>query len=445
MMNVTPYIIFLIFSLFIYILGLNFSKYFNSKKYIKLAMMIPIFLIIMQFLYENNNFYWLLFNDVWFYTYILQPIFPILLLIIIERYYVFFQENNDNALTDQTPPEEQNDKILKCFTKRTFISACFLLIFTAVSNEYFRFIICSGLFIGFVLHLLTFKKTVNLIKAFLVYACIVILNISTFFIPCTQRWLQETNNHYTFSDILSLLPTIINSFSQNIFVKNLYLWGILLFLTVVFLFLQNNDRKKRITIFLTSIITSLLLFQIIIIGSTDKAYGFQFSFEHIGMIFFTKITLLYVILSLAGYILAEVKNKSKIFIILVCLGCFGFNFDRNCIKMQREQEFFVKILYMWERLFFGYSRESKIYYSLPAELKSDSKYAINYFINLYDRGANPKDYTIQEICTTEKNSSDLPKCCEDELKRLVKEKTGYVFSDEELNNPDFSKYNNKIY
>lgn len=42
-----------------------------------------------------------------------------------------------------------------------------------------------------------------------------------------------------------------------------------------------------------------------------------------------------------------------------------------------------------------------------------------------------------------KNPSDLFEYCENELKRLVK-KTGYVFSYEELNNLDFSKYNKDI-
>ncbi len=78
--------LFLIFYAYISILSLNIAKYFKYR----FSFLITFF-IVFPFIMNNlqtSGFMWVLFNDAWFFCYILNCIFPLLLFIILEKNYV---------------------------------------------------------------------------------------------------------------------------------------------------------------------------------------------------------------------------------------------------------------------------------------------------------------------------------------------------------------------
>lgn len=92
-------IFFSIFCLSCYSIVFNATKYFRHNYYAFIAFWAVFPFIVNNF--HTSQFLWSLYNDTWFFCYILNPIFPLFLIQTIEKYYVtskwIFTENENKS------------------------------------------------------------------------------------------------------------------------------------------------------------------------------------------------------------------------------------------------------------------------------------------------------------------------------------------------------------
>ena len=81
--------------------------------------------------------------------------------------------------------------------------------------------------------------------------------------------------------------------------------------------------------------------------------------------------------------------------------------------------------------FYTYSPNNIVYYDFMI-IYLDYLYSENRLIGQYYPNIN--DYKIIHVCG---NKDDLFTTCKDKMLKVIKEKTGYEFTEEELKNPDF--------
>lgn len=401
----------------------NFLKYLNIKNkifYVSTPLLgIPIFLLILSFL-QQLFFQWVLLNDVWFYAYILLPAIAMTLFYEFEKYYVL------------------NKKI----TKRQIIIFCCLLLINAFSNEYFRFVICFGLLFGFCLHWFFINRSVNKSKFFLTWLFISILNSLTFLTPNFKNWYFFNNNDYNALTLINKIPQMIKSYWHFTFEENILLLLIIaIFSIAIVKFVKNKEQNKRLLIFFTTIILSMIIFLIAINIGTLKYYNLDFTFEHQGIRIITKYLLLYLVLSLSGYLLQYGEKEGKInaiapLIFLICCSVCNkniFNFE----EITKEALTNKRKIYIMERCFVETGKKNKIFYqynrSWPATIGGLS---LRYLLNLYDRNSNVEDYQTVFVC----EENDNNEICEIKMRNRIKKDSNYIFSEEELSKLDFSVY-----
>lgn len=379
---------------------------------------ILLLLFVLYFLYECR-LTWIIQHDDWTYAYILLPAIALILLCKFEKYYV---------------AEEK-------LSKKQIIVFCSLLFINAFANEFFRFIICGGLFIGFLFHLLLVKTEINKYKFFGIYAGIAMLNCLTFLTSNFQDWFSVRDNNYSMADIINVFPDFISSFWDVVIVGNMWLFlFIALFLTVIFVFVQDKNKNKRILIYTISVIFSALLFQILLIVGCENSYNITYSFQHYGIKFLFKITLLCLNLSLLGYIYSHCKLIAvKIILTVASLLslCFGYTNEMLNFSYLKDQALCLRrALYIMDRVFLFVSHKSGVLYQYRYNSIISHQFMIYYYKNLYDRTKSFEELPIVFIC----NNNDDDHACERKIKDFVKEKTGYVFTEEELEKLDFSVY-----
>lgn len=399
----------------------NLVKYFKNKNFSSLWILL--ILPIIGCFIQNTDTAWYLCDDVWSYAYFFLPAFFIVFYSEIEKYYI----KNDFQKTST-------------FHK---VVLFLLLVCIGLSHEFPRFVLCSSVFIGYILHLIFINKDLNHKKFWLFYSGLVIINTAIFLSPDFQRWFGQRHN--SLAEIVEKMHTYLSSYCHYILLDNwVMIVGILAILALILICsnspkLENEykSESKKIGVFAISTTFSILIFSLFIM--IGEEYGFS-SCEHSGIRLLTKIFLLNVILSELGWFLSVSKNNiCKIVVATICFSALIFqaklqSFDKFTHYI--EYRFNLrKRVYILERIFDKYGKENKVFLYTGDDCPQST---IAYFIFLYDRDANPEEYEKINIC----DGIDLDdyEKCNQKLLDFYKEKTGLTISKDELNKLDFQKY-----
>ena len=230
--------------------------------------------------------------------------------------------------------------------------------------------------------------------------------------------------------------------------KNMLIIGTLISLCFLLLFSPKSIQKKKLSLFLISILLSLFITLLSFILGYENYQNVTYMFEHPGIIFITKIVLLNLIFSILGYLVSAQKNIYNKLIISLIVFLVLFipsvkltkDYYKGLIPADKYgKRMLLKRFYILERLFTDYGMRNKIYY-YDYKNGDINEMGIYYFKNLYDRNSDISDYKNEYIC----NDSDNFVQCENKLINFTEQKTGYTFTEKELEKLDFSVYHKYI-
>lgn len=415
-----PWFLFGIFYLFQLSIVFNFTKYFKNNKYFLLWLFITVPLLIG--IANRTEALWMLSDDCWFMAYYFLPIFSILFFSLLEKNYV----KNGSIY----PPPKFNF---------LFLSNIFLFIGVAFSHEYSRFILCSSLFIGYILHFLLINKNLNHLKNIIIYAVIVILNSFTFFLQTYHSWIGE--RLYKVTEIQENITFFLSGYYKYFFSENYVLLFLIIFLLILsFSFLKNSAERKKITIFCLSTLISILLFPLLTMVGHE---GSNPCFIHTGIRFLTKLYLYNLFLSLLGWFVSSCKiNSIKIYTTLSCFLILLIQvlpIKLDILTIQRNHQIRTRI-YILERIFnlYGHNHKELLYcYDINEMIPCTT---LAYFLYIYDFNFHT-NYKIENYKTIDFCSIDEDyESCNKKLIKFLKDKTGYELTEEEIMKQDFQKY-----
>lgn len=454
------YIYFIIFISLIYAILKNFAKYFKNKQYF--YVLLPCLLFF--FINANYEAGWTPFfaQAGFMYSYYLSPIFAILLLQKAEYSYVKKQilpKYNKGIilyfcifcclLVFNLPlwvyifslfiiGDLIRKKLFKSSKAALYLSI--LIIAVSVCSEFYRFIIIASSIIGSLLHSLLIKNKVKIGELFSYFSLICFSMIVNTFSKSYFSFAEDrTRNFY---DLIENTGTYYHDIITKLFINNFLAFIVLITLVIsAFAFVKNTDRNKRFFCFNFSIFISAILFFV---------FAFPFNLNHFAAAKFSildyppiilayKFVLYYLIFSYAGYVIAYSKlKKNRIqIIILTVIYITASSKISDFAYEQGYNKALQRRLYILERLFIEDTRYTKLGYSNYEEIIPPDYYIINYYIYNYAPKSRNQDYKFIKVC--EEMENDLT--CDDKMKKIVKEKTGYVFSEKELRELDFSIYN----
>lgn len=455
------YIYLIIFMLFVSTLAMNFAKYFKHRRYFYLLLPCLLFFFI-KANYETGCM-WFFAQAGFMYSYYLSPIFAILL----------FQKTEYSYVRKQILPKYNKGIIIyfcifccllvfnfplwayifslfiigDLIRKKLFKSSkaalylSILIIAVSVCSEFYRFIIIASSIIGSLLHQLLIKNKVKIGELFSYFSIICFSMVANTFSNSYFSFAEDRTRSIT--DLMKNSEIYRHDFVTILFSYNHLLFVVLITLVVCsFVFVKNQERNKRFFIFNFSIFIADILFFV---------FAFPFNLNHFAaanlsilnytaMIMSYKIILYYLIFSYAGYVIAFSERKifkiqavilTVIYIILSSELKTDFSTEQGYFKALKRK------LYILERLFIEDTRYTKLGYSNYEEIIPPDYYVINYYIYNYAPKSRNKDYNFIKVC--EEMENDMT--CDNKMKKIVKEKTGYVFSEKELRELDFSIYN----
>ena len=410
-----------VFFIFLYSITDSFYKYYKNKNCYSFVLF-TVFCTILILLY-TSRFILACSNDCWIYAYIVLPIFPICLNNIFEKYYVNGEKPN-------------------------FLIVFFLIFFTSISHEFFRFILLSSLLIGYFLNFLFIDRKIK-IKHIFIYLGIIILNSITFFSTFYQGWLLVHVNNNFYSEIKSLMPIFFREYTKYFILENLVLYFVLAVLYVyIFYFEKNNDIKKRYFIYNGAILLSFFLFSVVMIIAVPNYDGAMLTiFEHCGIRFISKVLILLLILSALSLICScsklsckQIIAVSSVILFLLFIKSVKLNISYTIQGFKIYTETIRRSLYIWEKSFLLLNKNSKskevLILNFPSGLegfKSGNEGSLLFLLYTY----NKKSVGFKEeiICT---NQDDIQKCT-NKMQQFVLNKTRYSFTEQELEKPDFQK------
>jgi hypothetical protein len=399
--------------LLMYSMSANFTKYFKNNKYtiVYCFLIFPIFCYFLK-LSEAD---WIVYDDCWSWAYFFIPIFSFVLFSEIEKYYVL----GNFSLS------HRREKVIL-----TLLFMC-----VAISHEFFRFLICSSLFFGYIFHCLFINKKINHIKFFLCYFLVVISNILLFFTGRFQWWFSTRDNHFSLIDIIGIYKKYFLGYYHTVIVENLLLI-ILFFIFILLLILAGKNRTevKKLINFSLSIFLSILLFSLVIIVGSEYT---EFSFEHSGIRLLDKLCIMNLILSCCGYYISEIRTKRyRILCVMICFIPLLANITKETFDYEDYREEMNQTkerVYILEKVFELYGRNHKEYLICNDITSIPNPWSLVYYIYLYDRKSKFDDYIQKDFCTKEETYAD----CNQKLIKFLKEKTGYQLEEEEIKNLNF--------
>ena len=417
-------IFFSIFCLFCYSVVFNATKYFRHNYYAFIAFWAVFPFIVNNF--HTSQFLWSLYNDTWFFCYILNPIFPLFLIQTIEKYYVtskwiFTENENKSELLHK----------FKHFFKLTMV--IILLFFTGIGHEFFRFIFLGSLIITFILHKIFISKPIKE-KQFLAFFFVALLmNCFIFILPNFQNWYGTLVED---APTITMLSQAFSAFFEIVLLKNInYIILLFIFGVAVFFTTTNKERAKRILISVFSVIISMLIFNYITIFLTDCDLDIS---QHYGIIFLTKTVFLFSLLSLLGYLLVYCSKKYRNAIIAVVIlflfSWFLFFSSKNYFFIKNSEinsDYSQENQYIVEKFYAMYGKDHNVIYAFYPNRNIQSE-SIEYLKYWY--GGNNKKYKVIFVC---KSSDSQEKCRQKMLKKFYK-KTKYKLTEKELTELDFS-------
>ena len=132
--------LFISFILWLFAIAQNLLKYIKKEIFIPfVAVLILPFII---YLFDNSRFLWIFYSIVWFTGYIAISFFPVLLINFCEYLYV----------KNQT------------FSKKTLFITVLLIILTAFSHEYYKFLFLGTALLMILLDNIFVKRKINYLK-----------------------------------------------------------------------------------------------------------------------------------------------------------------------------------------------------------------------------------------------------------------------------------------
>ena len=415
---------FSIFCGFCYVMSLNAAKYFSRKSFAVFAFW-AIYPFIVNAI-QSSDFFWVLTNDTWFICYIINPIFPLLLIQIVEKYYVTSEWIFSLPQKNTIIPHKVKHGL-------KIAGVILLMFFTGIGHELFRFIFLGSLILTFILHKCFLKEKI-IEKQFWAFLFVALLmNCFIFILPNFQDWFGQNVDEIP---SLTIFGQAFSAFWEYVILENI--WQIIflsIFSGILYFVATNKDKSKRILIWIFSVIFSLLLFNFIIIMLTDCDLAIS---QHDGITFLTKTVFLYAFFSIIGYLVKFTEKKyNKIIISLVTLFLFSwfliFSYQRNfyvfdeieAAAFSRENQYIV------EKFYAIYGKKHNVIYAFYPK-QEICKYSIKYLKYWY--GGNPTNYKIKFVCSSSDNKED----CRKKMLKLIFKKSKYKFTEEELDETDFS-------
>ena len=408
--------------LMITVLGQSFYKYFIVKNYNPLF---PFFIFTSLFaILIQTGFLWVFHYDCWYYAYIFIPIFALCCYNMAEKIYV------------------QNEKL----SKRTIISFSIIVFFTCVSHEFFRIIFMSALLIGYILDKIVFKyipPRKKLAKDIFIYFVLILINSITWFLgekECFSECIINNNFYEKIFVIFSHCKDLNNFLFDNIW------FFIILIITCILIskFVKNKIENKKLFICIFSSCLSVFLFFILMISVVENTeISGWIILEHRGLLFLSKLFLFNLILSTSGYLIANTKIKKQKFlftITIIFISCFMmhhfqiFSTINNLFSYMKSTK---KMLYVWEKAFFiknNNKAENFILYrpTSPDIFDLANKEMYKYYL-LNGNDLEQINCKFIDVCKDSKTTED----CTKELIDILYKSTGYKFTKQELENPNF--------
>ena len=420
-------ILFPVFMVFLFVMTLSLFKYSKSKKLIYWGLGLFYSCLLIMNSLASNEFLWVFYSSCWSIAYIFLSIFGIALYNITEYYYV----------SEKKPPK----------FAIAIIAVLFLCV--VVSHEYYKFLFLTIIPAVYFLHHFVFKIKITpkkFLKHTFIYGIITFISVLNNLTYSYMDWfLQHINKDESIFSILfdkSFILHYIQSFMDFLVIKNLsYILIITVVSVYIFYAVKDKKRNKRFLIFTYSSLFAAFLFFIAGIISSESYDGFvNFVLsQHEGLRALFTFTLLTIFLSQTGYLIKYHPSGARKYIAV-----FGFaglcllNQNMFYIKI-KDVHFFqkrVKInLYIAEKMFVLNKKinNNNIYYSYNNSGMFND-HGIIYMVHTYKSDYKPNEYSVYHVCLPE----DELDVCKDKMIQTAFEKTGYKFTEEELQKLDFS-------
>ena len=439
--NISSYIIsFIIFS-YLFAISFTFSKYIKKESNL-LPFVICLFLFPVHIsALEKSTTYYLYYNEAWMTAYLVLPIFVA----------TFFNEFEIHFVLKEALSKKQ-----------TII--LFLLLFCVANSfeilRYITFVFFAALICLYFLFDKE-KKHIGLYKSLFVFYTA--LNLFLVIIYKGSNYIHFIDLRAGADKLIPYFKGFFLSYYQYIVANNAITLGLIIFSLICIMFLtNNNEKKKAFWIFTGSLFFAVMSYPLstILINFNPEGWiyssYFTFACDHSGTRYTINYFLIMILFSCWGFLFSSMQNmKAKIVLLLtyivMLIPAYHFTFLKdsgnwhNLLKEADGRKFFDERntnLYILEKFWAMYGRRHGEFYTYSPHNVTYYDLMINYLAYLYSENKllthsydNPEEYyKIIHVCSDE---DDLFTTCKDKMLKVIKDKTGYEFSEEELKKLDF--------
>ena len=421
-------LLFFNFILLLFALTESFFKY-TKTKYLYPLVLLATFCLVPYFL--NDFLLFCFFDNTWWSNgYILSSAIGFFLFIYIEKWYITGEK-----------PSSANMKIIGI-----------LIFITAMFHEFIKFNILATVFIVYIVSLILKNIKINLSDFkhhIAIYSAICLIFVLNLFNNTYIHWFSghvtiNPVNHINYTDFLK---DYFKAVVSNIIVPDMYLL-ITIAVLVICIILFVKDKNKNIKIITTnvSLLFSLIIFLVLSVSAGDNHDGLgKMIAEHDGIKTITVLSFLYIVYSLGGYLYAYSCKMKICFKHIFAAFLFSaivislFNFTKykyyelktNIHKFYQDKR---RNIYILEKSYVLNKKYGQPYmficYGLLSEISSD---AIGYLAYFYENDEfDVNSVRVINVCDT----GDVMTCRKN-MTETVKQRLGYTFTEEELQNPDF--------
>ena len=438
--NITSYFYCFILITLLMVISLNFSIFFKKYKFIICFIIALLFFPAYIAINDLSTMYYIYYSRSWMCGYFILPVFVIVLFLEFSKHFILEQQ----------------------LTRRNMITLVLLLLCIANSFEILRYIVLTFLIIRIFLYIVAEKEKVNLKKYLILLSAYIVFNFILVLLCRGSSYIHFINLHTDPQLLIHYFRDFFRSYYHYIIYNN----SVTLIITtiifvLIFFFVKDNDRKNKFYLYTGSLITAVFSYPLMTIFFNFNPEGWQYdsyfhyACDHLGTRYVTAIFMVCILLSSFGFLIShaqKLKYKiiSSVILIFALIPSYAF-FVRNHFgtwyQLINEPEFtkFFKErrlnLYILEKFYAMYGVKNNVFYTYSPHNVTYYDNMIMYLLLLYSEnnklGRNiPEavDYRIIHVCS---DDDDLFTVCKDKMLKTVKEKTGYVFTDEELINTDF--------
>ena len=438
--NITSYIFCLILVTLLLVISFNYSMYFKKHKFITSFVIASLFFPAYIAINDLSTLYYIYYNRSWMCGYFILPLFVTVLFVEFANHFV----------------------LEKQLTKKNMIILILLLFCVANSFEILRYIVLAFLTVRILLYALFDKEKSNLKKYLILYFSYIVFNLILVLLSKGSSYIHFINFHTEPQLLMNYFKDFFRSYGHYILFNNIITLALIAVVSVlIFFFVPKNTRKQNFFTYTVSLFLAVMSYPLMTIFFNFNPDGWQYdsyfhyACDHLGTRYVTAIMLVCILLSAFGFLISSAKNiKQKIisFIILIIAlipsyKYFVVNHFDTWYQLITEPEFtkFFKErrlnLYILEKFYAMYGVKNNVFYTYSPHNVTYYDNMIMYLLLLYSQNSKlgqniPEavDYKIIHICS---DDDDLFTVCKDKMLETVKEKTGYVFTEEELEKTDF--------